>query len=147
MRLRAPIVQERVLPAAPETVFAAFADPESLRVWMCPGEITSAQAEVDFRVGGRFRIVMRGPEGDFAQHGEYLAIDPPRRLVFTWVSEWLPEPEQRTRVEVTFEPAGPGATRVRLVHDDLPDTGAYDRHDAGWASILGRLAARLEECP
>ena len=56
----APIVQERVLPAPPPIVFAAWSDAASLRQWMCPGEIERAEAEVDFRVGGCFRVVIHG---------------------------------------------------------------------------------------
>lgn len=144
IRRRAPIVQERILPAAIEEVFAAWSDPESLRVWMCPGEVRSADAEVDFRVGGSFRIVMHETGRDYVHHGEYLEIDPPRRLVFTWVSEFLPEDEAHTRVSVSLEPAGPGRTRLRLVHDELPDTGSYDGHESGWGDIVGHLSEHLK---
>ena len=142
-RSRPPIVQERVLPAPPEEVFAAWHDPESLRRWMCPGDdMTAADVEVDFRIGGRYRIVMHG-DRDYAQHGEYLVIDPPRRLVFTWISEWMPEAEQRTRVELTLEATADGHTRLRLVHDELPPTNAYDGHVAGWGTILRKLDETL----
>ena len=77
---RAPIVQERVLPAGPEAVFAAWSDADSLRQWMVPGDLERAEAEVDFRVGGRFRIVMHGAERDYVQHGEYLAIEDGKTL-------------------------------------------------------------------
>ncbi len=142
-RERAPIVQERVLPATPERVFAAWSEPESLRVWMCPGEIARAEVEVDFRVGGRFRIVMFG-EREYAQHGEYLEIDPPKRLSFTWVSEWLPEDQAHTRVHVSLEPAGDGETRIRVVHEALPAGDTYDGHEQGWADIVHGLAEHLE---
>lgn len=140
---RAPIVQERVLPAPPEVVFAAWSNPESLRIWMCPGEVARAEVEMDFRVGGRFRIVMFG-EREYAQHGEYLEIDPPKRLSFTWVSEWLPEDQAQTRVDVTLEPAGDGETRIRVVHEALPAGDSYDGHERGWADILRRLDEHLE---
>ena len=67
---------ERTLSASPEEAFRAWTNAESLRVWMCPGEIRSAEARCDARVGGRFEIVMKGAERDFAHHGEYLEIDP-----------------------------------------------------------------------
>ena len=96
MNFRGPIVQERVLPAAPADVFAAWGDPESLRVWMCPAEgIEHASAEVDFRVGGAFTIVMHGEGQDYRQTGEYLEIDAPRRLVFTWISDFVPPNEAK----------------------------------------------------
>jgi uncharacterized protein YndB with AHSA1/START domain len=140
MSARAPIVVERVIRAKPERVFAAFADPTSLARWMCPSDdMTHASVELDFRVGGRFRIVMHGAERDYAQHGEYLAIEPGRRIQMTWISEFLPEAERRTRVTVHFEPEG-DATRVRLVHDELPAGETYDGHVSGWARILSCLS-------
>jgi uncharacterized protein YndB with AHSA1/START domain len=139
---RASVVQERILPAPPDEVFAAWSDPESLRRWMCPGEIRSADVEVDFRVGGRFRVVMHGAR-EYAHHGEYLEIVPPRRLVFTWVSEFLPEAEAHTRVTVTLEPIEATRTHIRLVHDLLPAGDAYAGHAQGWEDILRKLDAVL----
>jgi uncharacterized protein YndB with AHSA1/START domain len=135
---RAPIVQERLIAAPPEAVFDAWGDAASLRRWMCPGDTRRTEVELDFWVGGRFRIVMHG-EREFVQHGEYLEIDRPRRLVFTWISDFVSPDEARTRVTVTFAPAASGATLVRLVHDELPDTDTYDRHVQGWADILRKL--------
>ena len=139
---REAIVVERTLPAAPEEVFAAWGDADSLRAWMCPGELTSAEAALDFRVGGRYRIVMHGAERDYVQHGEYLEIDPPKRLVMTWISEFMPEDKRPTRVSVSFEPEGAASTRLRLVHDELPPGDAYDGHVQGWADIVEKLASR-----
>lgn len=142
-RQRDPIVVERELPAPPREAFAAWGDPESLALWMCPEEgMRPASVDVDFRVGGRFRIVMHG-DRDYAHHGEYLEIDPPHRLVFTWISEFAPEQERRTRVSVAFEPVGRDRTRCTLVHDELPESPTYDGHPRGWRRILELLAARL----
>lgn len=140
---RDPIVVERLLPAPPEDVFAAWSDPESLSTWLCPGDMERATVEVDFRVGGAFRVVMHGAERDYAQHGEYLEIDAPKRLVFTWVSDWVAPEEARTVVTVSLEPADRDRTRLLLVHEELPDTGTYDGHAQGWTSIVDKLAARL----
>ena len=139
-----PLVQERVIAATPERVFAAWSDAASMGRWMCPGEMQRADVELDFRVGGAFRIAMHGEEQLYVQHGEFVEIDAPKRLVFTWHSEWMPEGERDTRVTVTFEPESRGATRLRLVHDQLPATGSYDGHQDGWGSIVGKLAAQLE---
>lgn len=144
MTFRKPIVQERILPVEPEEVFACWSDPDSLWTWMCPGEIRSADVELDFRVGGRFRIVMHG-EREYVQHGEYLAIEPPRRIVMTWVSEFVPSGEAGTRVSVSLEPAGEGQTCIVLVHDELPLGKTYDGHEQGWADILRKLGEHLKE--
>lgn len=138
------IVQERLIAAPPAAVFDAWRDPESIRVWMCPDpEMSEASVEVDFRVGGRFRIVMHGAEQDYDHTGEYVEIDPPRRLVFTWISHFIRDAEQRTRVTLELEDAGEGKTQLLLVHDELPSSDAYDGHDDGWAEILRKLAEHL----
>ena len=138
------IVQERILSAAPERVFEAWSDPAQLSQWMRPApSMRPASVEVDFRVGGRFRITMHG-ERDHEQVGEYLEIDPPKRLVFSWVSNFLPEADRHTRVSVLLEPAGEGGTRIQLVHDQLPDNDTYEHHDAGWATILEHVQASFD---
>lgn len=74
----AALVLERVLPATPQEVFAAWTTPERMAAWMSPAG--AAEAEVDLRVGGAFRVVM--VEHDRLEHtGSYLEVDPPRRLV------------------------------------------------------------------
>ena len=136
------IFVERPIAASVEEVFAAWSDAESLSAWMCPVDTVShASVETDFRVGGQFSIVMHGQEGDFQQTGEYLEIDPPKRLAFTWVSPWAPDDEQDTRVTVSLDPAGEGKTKLRLVHEAI--TTWYDNHEQGWSTILANLDQHL----
>jgi uncharacterized protein YndB with AHSA1/START domain len=66
------LVVRKTIPASREEVFAAWIDPDSLRHWMCPGDILTAEAELDPRVGGAYRIVMKGRTGDYDHTGEYL---------------------------------------------------------------------------
>jgi uncharacterized protein YndB with AHSA1/START domain len=140
-----PIVVERTMPATPNEVFEHWSDPESLAEWMRPSEgMRRASVDVDFRVGGKFRIVMHG-EQDFAQHGEYLEIETDRRIVFTWISEWLPAEEQQTLVTVSLEPIGSDETRLLLVHESLPAGDAYQGHESGWARILAGLGTAVQE--
>ena len=142
---RAAIVQVRMLPAPPREVFAAWSEPDGLAAWMCPSaDIRGASVEIDFRVGGRFRIIMHG-DSDYRHHGEFLEIDPPRRIVMTWVSEWLPEDRATTRLDVTFEPVGASETKITLVHDELSDDGSYEGHETGWPTILEKLSHHLEK--
>ena len=131
----------RVLPAPPEEVFDAWTDPESIRVWMCPGAVSETVATLDVRVNGRYTIVMKGPSGDIVHTGQYLAIERPRRLVFTWVSN--PVRGRTTQVTIELEPDGAGATRLTLVHEALPDAEALRNHQEGWGQILTKLEARL----
>ena len=91
---------ERVFDAPPERVYAAWTDPALLRRWWAaePGW-TTPEATTDVRVGGAYRLSMQGTDGILRTvAGEYLEVDPPRRLVYTWkwVSHAIP-PAQRGR--------------------------------------------------
>jgi uncharacterized protein YndB with AHSA1/START domain len=136
----APILEvRRVLPASPDEVFRAWTDPSLLSRWMSP--VGHAEAEVDVRVGGSLRIVMVG-EGRRIEHtGEYLEIDPPTRLAFTWRSEYTgAEP---TIVRVSLAPSGEG-TEFLLTHEGLTEEAAAS-HGGGWGQILDRLAHEVGE--
>jgi uncharacterized protein YndB with AHSA1/START domain len=133
------ILDERVeheveLAASPAEVFAMFTDPVRLCQWI------GISAELEPATGGRFRFEIQ--PGQFCE-GEYLQVEPPRRLVFTWgwTDPWFNLPPGFSRVEVTLEPVAAG-TRLRLVHDQLPGDVRVI-HDEGWTLFLSRLAAVL----
>ena len=129
----------RRLPAPVTEVFAWWTDPERMAQWLSP--VGTAEATVDLRVGGSFRVVMRGAGMEIEHTGEYLEIEPPRRLVFTWRSPYTgPEP---SLVTVELEPDGDG-TALRLLHGQLPE-GAAASHAEGWGQMLGRLAGVMHE--
>lgn len=128
----------RRLPGTPAAVFAAWTDPESLKVWMCPGATHVATVELDVRVGGHFRIVMRHAEHDIVHTGIYREIRAPERLVFTWSS--TATRDAPTLVTVELRPQG-DATELVLTHTDLPDEEATSAHERGWQSIIAKLAA------
>jgi uncharacterized protein YndB with AHSA1/START domain len=131
----------RVLPAPPEEIFDAWTDAASLAVWMAPGSVLRSSAEIDARVGGRFRIVMQGPDCDHVHEGEYLVVERPRRLVFTWVS--AATGGRATTVTVELAPRGDGETELTLIHEGLPDGKAGEQHRSGWEDILRKLAASV----
>lgn len=138
------IVQERLLNAPVARVYAAWTDPASLSIWMGPGpDFSHASVSADVRVGGSFEIVMHADQ-DYRQTGRYLEVVPERRLVFEWISHWLPAGESRTRVTVEFEAVDETRTRIRLVHDLLPESNSYDGHSEGWSTILMRLDHTLQ---
>jgi len=119
-------------------VFQWWTRAELMREWMTPfGE---AEATVDLRIGGSFRIVMRSGETEIDHHGEFVEIDAPRRIVFTWISPYTgPEP---SLVTVELEPDGEDATQLRMVHSGLP-SGVGTSHQDGWGTMLERLAVGL----
>ncbi len=128
----------RRLPATPAEVFAAWTEAESLKAWMCPGLTHVSTAELDVRVGGHFRIVMRRGAQETVHTGVYHEICPPERLVFTW-SSTLTRGET-TRVTVELRPQG-DATELTLIHEGLPDAEVAAQYDSGWQSIVAKLEA------
>jgi uncharacterized protein YndB with AHSA1/START domain len=129
------LVVERVLPAGPDEVFDAWTTPSRMAAWMSP--VGAAEAEVDLRVGGSFRVVM--VEARLEHSGEYLEIDPPRRLVFTWISPFTGAEPSVVTVEMLPHDDG---TRVVLTHERLPED-VVDGHRDGWETMVGRLAGIL----
>jgi uncharacterized protein YndB with AHSA1/START domain len=117
--------------ASPDSVFEYFVDPAKMVMWM------GTEATLDPRPGGVCRV---NPSGQAAMLGEFVEVDRPRRVVFTWGWETalLKTPPQSTLVEVSLTPEGEG-TVVRLAHRRLqPEAVAV--HRAGWHHYLSRLA-------
>ncbi len=134
------LVIRKMIAASREEVFAAWLDPESIRHWMCPGHILTTEAQLDARVGGTFRIVMKGKTEDYEHTGEYRVIDRPAKLVFTWISKGTGY--QPSLVTVQFFDRG-GQTELVLTHERLPSAEAVQGHKAGWGEIADHLADHL----
>jgi uncharacterized protein YndB with AHSA1/START domain len=125
-------VYERTLTidASPETVWEFLVDPEKLMRWK------GIDADLDTKPGGIFRCEVI--PGHMAR-GEYVEIDKPNRLVFTWGwdgSDGVP-PGSST-IEIELAEAGEG-TSLRFVHKDLPSAEAVASHAHGWDHYLPRL--------
>jgi len=135
------LVVRRFIPVARDKVFAAWLDPASLAQWMRPGGVTNATAEVDPRVGGKFRIVMMEGRKKFEHTGEYLAIQPPARLTFTWISQATDH--RSTEVTIEFLERA-GGTEVVLTHRRLP-AGQVGSHRSGWTDALRGLEETLQK--
>jgi uncharacterized protein YndB with AHSA1/START domain len=124
--------------STPARLFAAWTTAQSLTQWHAPGELTVTLAEVDLRVGGRYRIHMQEPGGG-ATHkvsGSYHVIEPPRKLVYTW--QWEGDPVE-TEVTLEFIPRGTG-TEMVLIQTGFADDAARGHHEKGWTAIMERLA-------
>ena len=128
----------RLLPAPREEVFRAWTDPERLRQWFTPMVGSSAGAEIDPRVGGRFRFGMK--LGPLVRHfsGTYLEVEPPERLVFTWEGDWRAIDVGETLVTVEFHDRG-GKTELVLTHERQPSRRAKAFHSFGWHDTLRKL--------
>ena len=134
------VVVRRRMPAPREIVFEAWIDPEGIREWMCPGDATSAEAVLDVRVGGSYRIVMKGKERDHVQTGTYQVVDPPSKLVFTWVP--ADNPSAVTLVTVEFLAHGDESELV-ITHERFEKPEVAQRYEGGWGTIAEKLAGYL----
>ena len=132
-----PLVVRRTIRISRERVFDAWLDPVRLARFMRPGSTARATAELDPRVGGHFRIIMYHPNAPAGtEHtGEYLLIDRPSRLSFTWRS--VNTDDRTTTVTIDFFDRD-GATEVVLTHTELPPQ-QIDNHRKGWSDILAAL--------
>lgn len=129
---------ERVLPAPPAEAYDAWLDEDVLRDFMCPAPAVASDVSVDPRVGGSFRFVMSFPDREKEIVGEYIALDRPDRLSFTWRHDEGVD----SVVTITFAPHGDGETLMTITHSRLP-TDLVPSHTEGWGSISEKLAARL----
>jgi uncharacterized protein YndB with AHSA1/START domain len=128
--------------AAPERVFDAWLDAEKARRFLfATAKGRMVRAEIEPRVGGTFTFVDRREGGDAEHFGEYLEIDRPRRLVFTFHTERGSADLSRVTVEIVARGAG---SELTLTHEIDPKWSHYkDRTEAGWTSILDALAGAL----
>ena len=129
-------VVRRVVPAPPDVVYGEWIDPEALAEFICPYPVKPGLVESDPRVGGRLHIVMIDPEAVINVTGEYLELDRPNRLRFTWNSEF--GGGFASVVTVTFEPHGDGQTLMTIDHAHLPPQWRDDHHE-GWTLIAEQL--------
>lgn len=117
-----------------------------MKRWFAPSDkYTNPFIEVDLRVGGRFRIGFLSDEGHKAVvAGEYLTVDPPVKLAFTW--KWEPPHEfqdHETLVTVEFHECAEGMELV-LIHERFPNDPMRSLHENGWAGTLDRLERAVQ---
>jgi uncharacterized protein YndB with AHSA1/START domain len=134
-----------LLPAPPPAVFAAFTDPDELRKWWGPEGFSTLGLDFDPRVGNRYRIEMQPPEGGaFYLTGEFLAVEPPSRLAYTFAWE-DPDPDDvETEVQLAFEERG-GSTELGLRQREFATEGRYSLHRDGWSESFEKLRRLLSE--
>ena len=139
------LVDVRRYPVAPEKVWRAWTDAQALKKWWGPGPGEPvAVAELDVRVGGRFRIVFGGPQGTAHEvQGTYQEVVPNRKLVFTWT--WPNStPERESVVTIVFR-ASDGGTELDFRHEQLFDEKVRDDHQRGWTGSLDKLEKFLQQ--
>jgi uncharacterized protein YndB with AHSA1/START domain len=133
---------ERTFEAPAEDVFDAWTSEEVIRRWFRPGhDWGTPDAEVDLRVGGTVRVVMRTREGtEHGASGEYTVIERPHRLAFTWTFD--DDPSNQQMIELTFHEED-GVTTVLFVNSDISHEKRRDEQQAGWTAVLENLDRAL----
>lgn len=134
------ILMRRRMPAPREVVYEAWTDPEGLREWMCPGDVISAEATLDVRVGGSFRITMRSKERVHEHVGTYQIVEPPAKLSFTWSG--LDNPNEITLVTVEFLDHR-NACELVITHERFTKADIAQRYEMGWGTIARKFAEYL----
>jgi uncharacterized protein YndB with AHSA1/START domain len=128
---------KRRLNAAPEKIYAAWTEPQKLMQWLGPAGATMLVAEADVRVGGKYRFVMRTPDGE--QHevsGVYREVVQNEKLVFTWA--WISTPERESLVTMLIKRVD-GISVLTLTHEQFFDEAARENHQTGWTGALDKL--------
>ena len=143
-RLDEALVLTRIYPVAPEKVWRAWTDPEALKMWWNQAGYPGWKAELDVRVGGRYRILMHGPDGrDHDVRGVYREVIPHRRLAFTWTvhrsSPELPRLEGESLITVVLRPITGVGTELAFRQEPIFDPSAR----GGWTGALDNLARHL----
>jgi len=154
-RQRFPVVRlQRTISAPPHEVYRAWLNPELLQRWLAPGGITVKRAEVEARVGGRFRIWHQHSGTDIGGFEcEIAELIPDERIVFRWGfagPERTAGPVYDSLLTITLRAASGGATLLTLVHERLDDLAAAkpdvaSNVEPGWELVLEKLANMLNE--
>ena len=133
---------KRRLNAPPAKVYAAWIDPQKIIRWFGRSDAKpdSFRADIDARIGGRFRVNFSTDNEYYEVGGVYREVVPNERLVFSWA--WHSTPERESLVTVSLQPDGHG-TLLTLSHEQLFDQAARDGHERGWIGALDKLEKYL----
>jgi len=132
----------KTINASPERIFRAWVEPDELKNWWGPSHVECSGAEVDLRVGGRYRIGNRLPDGQEVWiFGKFEIIERPNKLVYTWSMD--PDSPNVERVTVTFKQQDEG-TEVTVRHEQIPTSELRTNHNMGWNGCIEGLILYLE---
>lgn len=142
----ASLTVQKTLPCSPTIAFQAWTDPEQFKQWFTPMPGMQTTAQFDLRRGGKYQIQFQPSEAGKPQvivDGEFLAIEPPRYLEYTWIWAWPGEPggPNHSVVKVNFRDLGQERTELVLTHEGFTDLEDRDGHNRGWSAILEHMAA------
>ena len=131
--------------AAPrERIFQALTDPaQAAQWWGRKDQYYFNRFDMDVRVGGKWSMSGTSPKmGDLAVHGEFIEVDPPSRLAYTWISSWM---QALTKVLWELD-AQVNGTLVKLTHSGFAgDANQVQGHSHGWSLVFTWLQAFAEK--
>ena len=149
----ATLILRRMLNATPERAFQAWTSAEHIKQWMRPEPgMEVPLASMDLRVGGKFRIQMKKPDGEyFTAVGEFREVKAPERLVYTW--DWEKDGSGAEFGEVEGKPSlltveflkWGERTEFVLTHSRFATVESRDGHAQGWARGVDSFAAFVEK--
>ena len=137
------IVESIEIEASPERVFSAWTDPEQLVAWWGDDQTYRTTGwESDLRVGGKWIARGKGVDGrTFSVEGEYLQVEPPKQLTFTWKPSW--SAEGSTVVELELKPTA-GGTLLTVKHSGFTSDQTFESHSNGWPRVMGWMKTYAE---
>jgi uncharacterized protein YndB with AHSA1/START domain len=137
------VVRQR-LPAPPDAVYQEWTDAGKLAQWMCPRPARCLNVEADPRIGGTLAFDIEDAGQVFRVSGNYLTLERPHRLAFSWSCSTWPDPAIQTIVTVTIDPDGAEASIMTIEHALLPPA-LTQQHAHGWAAIALQLKDALAQ--
>jgi uncharacterized protein YndB with AHSA1/START domain len=151
IKLAQPVVRiERTISATPHAVYRAWLDPDMVRRWLAPGDLTVQRVEIDERKGGHYRIWHADSDLDIGGFDcELLELVPDQRIVFRWVfvgPERSSGPSFDSRLTITLRAAPGDATILTLVHERLEALAAgmpqvAENVGRGWELVIEKFCA------
>lgn len=137
------VVIKRTFDAPRDLLWKVWSDPEQAKNWWGPKGFTAPVVELDERPGGKWRAMMRSPDGkELWQHGVYREIVPPEKISFT--SIWDANPAEETLITITFAARG---NKADMVFQQGEFTSVEDRNanEGGWNESFDRFATYLKK--
>jgi len=135
-------VVRRVLPAPPDVVFDEWLDPAGMTEWMCPRPARAVKIVLDPSVGGLLHIDIEDSGTSVYVTGQFIELDRPRRLRFSWSCSAWADPSVQSEVTVILEDHGADQTLMTIEHEQLPPE-QVDPHQRGWGAIAAQLGGAL----
>ena len=139
----------QLIPATSAEVFNAWTNPDLLKVWFAPGNMTVPNVARELRTSGAYRIEMQGTiavhngaeslrneDPVVVARGVYTRLVPGHQIAYTWAGSWNPTEESHVTVRLLEEPAG---TRLTLDHEGFHSEQSLQVHRSGWQSSLAKL--------